>query len=488
MSKIYLAMDDSTEVVNLIRGGKKNAEIIHLKTKEEVTAALKEPFYIFVVEEKYVDLSSWPNKLEGTSQVFISSEENTTLKENSHSFIQIFKKPRDLINEIMDIVMSNFTIINEKSEKKKVDSTKEKPNPPAKEDSHTGPMINEIETMAPAQPTAEEKIETDANTKKPVTLDSYPHKDVPREKIAEEQKKMELRRAGKNKDTTTIGIWSPSGGGTTTFIISFAIYISQIIESVSVVEMPNPNRSIYAKLFRYKPHPKDWVSYFEMFKSKYSKEEDPHKWNWKYNNVMWYPIGPTDTTLKINEDEGFFHQFDDGYFNDLFENAQDNNNLVLVDFPSQLDEHAKYVLSKKIDQLWILLDESMIEEKGWHDFIHSESNGARFKTKLVFVGEGKLAKEQGTADKMAENLNVELLASVPYLDREIRNNIYYEKTPPNQNRILKKALEPVYYEIAKHLLGEEKATRITWVKQFIYDMKIRMEKMKGKFKPEVDSN
>jgi len=490
---------NSQKIVGRIKKVKRNAEFTYLKTKEEVTQSLNEDYRILVASEEYVDIARWPETFQGSKEAFILTKQGSRLLQITKPYLTVSADSSVITSKIMDNLMANLDVIKENS------AAHQKPSK-ANEQVNEHKEENKVQSSEEEQSKGKEEkdnqqdkqannsnsnlIEEDANTKKPVPMEHYPNKYVPVEQLREDQDDFETFRNGKRPDsTTTIGIWSPCGGGTTTFTISFAIYMSQIADTIAVVEMPNPKRSLYGKLFRYQPHPKDWISFFEATKTKSEhKDRNPDVWHWLYNNIMWYPIGPYDSRLVSTKDEGTFHQFNDKYFNNLFMNAQGWNDFVFVDFPSELDEHAKYVLSRKIDQLWIILDERTIEEKGWHDFIHSDHNGARFKTKLIFNGEGKLARHNGTAKKMAEQLNIDLLAAIPYADREIRNNIYYQKYPPNQNRKLKRTLEPVYYQIAKQLVGEDRASKVNWRKQFIYQMNNIRQELKTKFNPEVDSN
>lgn len=506
MNKIYLAMDNtySTGLIQQINKVKKSAEVIPLTTSDSVTETIGKDFRLLAIQEEFADIEKWPKEIERFKEVFILTKEDSSISAGGRTYIKISSNMKDFVENIKENLLSNYTLLKsqqQKTESKNSDqhsderseNNKETPGNETAPVNHVNPVKSEKQEMKnekqDGQPEIREREKKDKddlepNSYPPVNMSPYPSvDDVPREQLALDKKNYDFMISGNDADTSTIGVWSPSVSGTSTFIISFALYISKLL-NVGVIEMPNPRMSLYYKLTRYGSLPKDWQSYFELYKNRYDKGENPDKHLWKYKNVRWFPVGPNDSKLIKDEEKGTHHHFDSQYFDHLFEKVKAKNPFVLVDFPSVIDDHSNYVMSK-IDQLWIVTDERMGVPESWRDFIHNDIPVK--KVGLIFVGERELTKRNSTAQKIATKLEIPLLASLPYLDKQLKDNIH-ENIPPIQNPKIRKALEPVFHEIAAQLVGEERASITNWKKQFIFTMKSKMKEMNSKKKDIVDSN
>lgn len=409
MNKVYLALDDAEDISNLVKDLRKNVEIHHLKNEDEIRNVLHQEFLLLITSRDMVEIDRWPI-VDGNKKAIVVIDNEKRLELKNRNYIQLCTQS-EIRNKVIEILLSTNKII---------------PNTKAQDN-----IVEKKEVLL-------KQGKEEANKFKPVNIAHYPSN------IIDELK---FLGSGSRSEEKIIGVWSPHSAGTTTFVISFALFMRKIMNRVGVVEIPDVLTSLQERLSKYGSKPENWCSYYEAYTK---KNEVSGQFKWEFRGVLWYPKGPVKPW-----------DYDEKYIASLLLKARKHNNLVLLDIPTHLNanEFAHFAL-KQIDELWILMDEREFNEKKFKGAIKNNiEKSLGKKPKLIFVGEGKLGQKQRRGEKVAENLEIPLLVKLPYMDRQIRDHIAYENFPPLDNPRIKRAYEGVFLGLANYLIGDPKEVK-----------------------------
>lgn len=234
----------------------------------------------------------------------------------------------------------------------------------------------------------------------------------------------------------TIGIWSPLHRmGVTQFIVNFSIFLAQFRIPVAALETPNNVQHLKHLLLQYTDIPKNWSSYATALSN---ESISPNSVKWLYQNVHWIPLDYNDSNINWQEDL-LFHYINNLKFFDV----------VLVDLPTSEMEDYTLEIAKQLDELWILVDDSYVQLKGWKEYIHNLQEQLNISIKLVFNKKDTYSKTKLIEDE----LQIPILTEIPSVYYELQKN-NYETNPIILNHTVYKKLYGAYLELAKHILGE----------------------------------
>lgn len=415
-------------------------KVIILDSLANVDLILKKDFRLLLVSSEFVDIEKWPLSLTETKDIFVI-DKSRTMDKKGRNYIQLctIGEIHGLLKMLLlqNPTYSNHFSIEESKEMRKKSS-----------------VSNETLTVNV------KKHQRDSNNpgskSSPLTnkhVDFINSIEIPREI---ELLKSGVYSLGARNEDKIIGIWSPNSAGTTTLVISLALYLRKIIDRIGVIELPSPRATHEKILSKYGSKPENWASFYETYKL---LSEKKHQFKWEYGGVLWYPCGSKDDVWGMDEDEEgnedlYRPEYIGGCYETLLYNARKHNNLVFVDIPSILNRYNRGIIYCELDELWVVSDEKNIKEKDYREFLTSlKEEGVN--SKLIFVGDSPVARRKGRAEKAAHDFGIPLLASLPYLEREIRNNISYERVPPIENPKIRKALNPVFFDLAVSLTGDK---------------------------------
>lgn len=234
----------------------------------------------------------------------------------------------------------------------------------------------------------------------------------------------------------TIGVWSPLHRmGTTTFIINFALYLGRMKIPTVVIESLTEYQLIKTVLQRYKSKPENWVSFMEAL---HDEKIDESHTDWTFERVKWFPLGEGDKDFTWNENIIFEYFNIVKYFD-----------LALVDLPA--GEMKSYTLEtlNHIEELWVLVDDSVQQVMAWRNYISKIQNEYNIKIKLIFVNTYSFSK----AKKLAKDLDLPLFTSIPDLSEQASKN-HYMKYPLIDQEGVFDLLQDPFEVLGKHLVGE----------------------------------
>jgi hypothetical protein len=404
MKRVYLAVDNVEDIVSTIQDLTGNVEIIHLKNVEDIRNVKDQEFRLLITSRDMIEIDKWPLVPSNKKDILVIDNEKK-LDIKNRTYIQVCNQS-EVKNKVIEILLSNNKIV---------------PNTTTQDN-----IVEKKEVLLKQE-------QEEANKFKAVNMENYPMS------IIDELK---FLRSGSRSEEKIIGVWSPHSAGTTTFVISFALFMRKLMNRVGVVEIPHNPTALYDRLSRYGSLPENWCSYYESFTKGI---EALGQFKWEYRGILWYPAGPV-KPWEHNEQ----------FIASLLLKAKQHNNLVFLDIPSQLNYYAQFAL-KQVDELWVLMDEREFNEKKFKSFLNNKmAKQTGNLPKLIYVGEGKVSQKQQRGEKVAENLEIPLLGKLPYLDRQIRDHIAYEDFPPLDNPIIKRAYENVFLDLAIYLLGDPK--------------------------------
>ncbi len=268
-----------------------------------------------------------------------------------------------------------------------------------------------------------ESIETvDCNNAPPVSIkDDFPSTEYPinishfsTNKI-EAMRKQYVYKGKQYPQNKTIAVWSPLHRiGVSSFILNFAIYLQEQKIQTAVIEAMQPPK-LSSVLSRYEPMPVNFRSFIEVFHlEEYELMElDYHKTNWQYMGVLWLPIGEKDYVYNWTEDflEVYFQFFR-------------YHDVILTDLPSgKMTEETEKVL-QNIDELWVMVDNSIVDILMWKNYIHQLREKHGISMKLIYNRSFPFSK----INSLVNGLELPLIGTIPDLTEEYIR-LQYKKKP-----------------------------------------------------------
>ncbi|QCJ45488.1 hypothetical protein FAY30_26475 (plasmid) [Bacillus sp. S3] len=439
MNKIFLAISKHETIMNLLKQKFPKSEITLLETKEQVIESLNSPFQLLITSNVFIDSQVLSNQ-SFSGQIIIFDPTGELLSKKTDR-IHIYKNLDTVNSHIITKPLENEIIQQPlkatKEETKKENDSKETKSEEKQEPVHSKKKFPEQKEPNPVQKQNPVEKQVEANESKPVILENYPSKDVEVKPVPRYEKLLSLRKAAVPSTHKTIGVWSPVSTGISTFIVNFAIYMSEFDIEIAVVELPNEKQIINSMLTRFQSKPVKWSSFIENY---FSDDLEAEEVNWLYKGVNWFPLG--DSKFKWNEE----------VLSELLNTAKQYK-LVFIDFPSgNMNEHSLNTLSH-LDEFWILIDDNFHQAHEWKKEIHKIINEYKFPGKIIF---NRAIANKSRINEIAELLELPLIAALPN-HFEIYQSNNYEIKPPIE--LYRRSLEPNYRKIAQYLLGVDKVKK-----------------------------
>ncbi|NLP52175.1 hypothetical protein [Bacillus sp. RO1] len=238
-------------------------------------------------------------------------------------------------------------------------------------------------------------------------------------------------------DNKTIGVWSPMHRmGVTTFLVNYAVFLGSQKIQCAVIEALNENHLLKNIIKRYNAPPEEWISYA---KALHSTDEEMDNVSWTYKNVFWLPLDSKDIHFDWDEDTLYHYYNNASYFDTL-----------LVDLPTGKMEDFTLQTLNHLTELWIIVDDSYHQLQAWKNYIHSLAEDYNLKIYLIFNKEFKFSQ----ANRLADELNLPLLATLPSLYEEVVKNTYEDKPIIEQKHVMELLKDP-FSNITKHLVDSD---------------------------------
>jgi MinD-like ATPase involved in chromosome partitioning or flagellar assembly len=233
-----------------------------------------------------------------------------------------------------------------------------------------------------------------------------------------------------------VGVWSPvHRTGVTTFTLNFAFFLANHRIYTAVLEGLTEQTALRDWLLRYTEVPKNWTSFARAI----HEDGIVDQTDWTYKNVKFLPLDHTDSEFEWNS-----------ISLGSYMTTTRVVDVTLVDFPT--GTMAPYTLDSLqfLDELWIVVDDSFEETLKWNNYIKELRKKVKIPVYLIF----NKAYEFSQSDRIAKNLSVQLLATLPSLHKEVMRN-YYEKEPIYFNEEVAVQLTPLFLNLARHLFGKD---------------------------------
>lgn len=249
----------------------------------------------------------------------------------------------------------------------------------------------------------------------------------------------EIRKEAFTKATwdenKVIGVWSPLHRiGVTSFIATFAMFLANERSQVGVLEAPSEAYYLKQLLERYKSIPDGWNSFARAI---FDPSIPATSINYIYKGVQWIPLDEGDHELEWNTD-ALYH----------YVNSTRVFDFVLIDLPTgEIGEIYRPLLGQ-LDELWIIVDDSYLQIKGWKQYIDQMVKEYNLPSYLIFNKVEPFSQQEA----LSEDLELPLLAALPPLYQEWAKN-QYENTPILANHSVFEKLEKPYMQLAAHVLG-----------------------------------
>lgn len=249
----------------------------------------------------------------------------------------------------------------------------------------------------------------------------------------------EIRKEAFTKATwdenKVIGVWSPLHRiGVTSFIATFAMFLANERSQVGVLEAPSKAYYLKQLLERYKSIPDGWNSFARAI---FDPSIPATSINYIYKGVQWIPLDEGDHELEWNTD-ALYH----------YVNSTRVFDFVLIDLPTgEIGEIYRPLLGQ-LDELWIIVDDSYLQIKGWKQYIDQMVKEYNLPSYLIFNKVEPFSQQEA----LSEDLELPLLAALPPLYQEWAKN-QYENAPILANHSVFEKLEKPYMQLAAHVLG-----------------------------------
>lgn len=229
-----------------------------------------------------------------------------------------------------------------------------------------------------------------------------------------------------------IGIWSPlHRSGVTSLTLNFAFYLAQRRIFTVVLEGLTSQHAMKDWLKRYTAPPENWTSYANALQNDSNKAVV----QWVYKNVNFLPLEKGDSQLDWTAKTL-----------ELYMTTPNIVDVTLVDMPTgEMEVYTKDSLHY-LDELWVVVDDAIQETLAWKSYIHELRTNVNIPIQLVFNKKYEFSQDK----RLAKELDLPLLTSIPALHSETMQNYYENKPLYFQEGIVEK-VEPSYQLMANHL-------------------------------------
>lgn len=318
---------------------------------------------------------------------------------------------------------------------KKHDSVQDKVEELPKEEHLERPSEEEVKSPEPISEKVPEKSKeniTEQKNNHPPVEDNQDNHYYLRSRNLQKQ----LFTRYKREDHKMIGIWSPlHRTGVTTFTLNFALFLAQNRIFTAVLEGLTEQYTLKDRLMRYTSVPKGWVSYAKAIHNDGITSET----DWTYKNVKFLPLDCDDMKHEWNE-----------LSVESFMTTTKVVDVTLVDFPTgELSAFSHHSI-RFLDELWIIVTDDYQDNMTWKEYIHQIRREINVPIHLIF----NQAFSFSQASRLAHDLSLSLLTTMPALHEEIAKN-NYESKPIIDNPTVSDSLEPAFIQLAKHLFGQD---------------------------------
>lgn len=233
----------------------------------------------------------------------------------------------------------------------------------------------------------------------------------------------------------TIGVWSPlHRTGVTSFSFNYAFYLAENGIKSAVLEGLTDNYTMKDWLRRYGEEPDNWSSLASAIHS----DQLTNETLWEYGDVRFFPLDQGDTNFDWNS-------------NSLRYLIQTTNEIkaTLIDLPTgKMSDYTKDSLTH-MDELWIIVDDAIQETIAWKEYISGIKKQVDIPFQLIFNKEFPFSQSK----RLAEELDVPLLVTLPSLHEETMRN-YYENTPLYFQKEVAALLEDPFKLLTNHLFTD----------------------------------
>lgn len=235
----------------------------------------------------------------------------------------------------------------------------------------------------------------------------------------------------------TIGVWAPlHRAGVTTFILNYAMYLGSQKFQCCVIEGLNENQLLKNLLKRYTPEPEYWTSYARAL---HTNGLNSDHIMWSYKSVLWFPLDDKDIHLDWDYHRLYHYINSVKYFD-----------IVLVDLPTGKMEDFTLHTLEHLDELWVIGDDSFHQNVAWKKYVHQIAEEHNLNVSLIFNKKYSFSQEK----RLAEKLELPLLASLPPLHEVLQRNSYESKPITENKEVLASLLVP-FEGLTKHLVGSD---------------------------------
>lgn len=236
----------------------------------------------------------------------------------------------------------------------------------------------------------------------------------------------------------TIGIWSPKHQiGVTTLTANFAFYLAQNKIYTAVLEGLTTNYALKDWLKRYTSIPPGWNSFGSTLHT--DKNNESANVEWKYRNVLFLPLDTKDSQYEWNADSMATYM--------LSSNVID---VTLVDLPTgEMASHTRDSLHY-LNELWIVVNDDHQDFVAWKSYIQKLQKEVGIPFHLIFNKAYSFSQQK----RLAKELNLPLITSIPGMEEEVLRN-HYENIPLFFKESVQERLLTPYHEMASHLFKGE---------------------------------
>lgn len=232
-----------------------------------------------------------------------------------------------------------------------------------------------------------------------------------------------------------IGVWSPlHRSGVTSFVMNFAFYLAEKRIFTVILEGLAKRCTMKDWLLRYSSSPTGWSSYASALQS--DDKEPVVQWN--YKNVSFLPLENGDAQLNWTPKTL-----------EMYLTTPNIVDITLVDL--ETGEMAPYTRDSLnyLDELWIVVDDTFQETLSWKSYIQNLKEQYSIPLYLVFNKQYSFSQDK----RLARELELPLLASIPSLHEETMMN-YYENKPLYFQKGIQEKVNAAYLALAEHLFHD----------------------------------
>lgn len=400
------------------------------KYDSQAYISLKEE-YSHLIDILLVEFSDRPPE----KNVFIAF-----IAENNDIDLEVLsKKAQEAMEEVAEM---NDKVFNDRSHLHDLDGDSEESDIDIENPSNGDAADNdEVQPPSkPPEPKSDEKIKSESPTEnKETPVQNLPENDV-KSSFQNNPFPMRLRNIQKSLSGPkmdkykTIGVWSPLPAiGVTSFIMNFALFLSENKVHTAVLESLTSNHILKDWLSRYSPIPEKWVS----LASNLHANEPVGDSEWLYRGVKFFPLSKDDIKQEWNSDSfGAYHRMTEIY------------DVTLIDMPTgEMNVFTKESL-EYMDELWIVVDDRVQQLNSWKEYIKTIKETHQI---TIYLIHNKII-DASKPNILSEGIGAPMLAAIPALWEETAKN-YYQTKPLYLQKGVQSILQAHYHQLATHLIG-----------------------------------